>query len=129
MCNYISLKDAIFAFPGNFTKCDNVSCTSVETSRSHNGFHAELDLSGAASSGYGHCPEGIPVEFALLSILAAFGVAFGLLYRTLTLVTMGGRKRQFEPGFFTFASFAEETADFIWAGMTAWVVYFLLSIE
>ena len=69
---------------------------------------------GAASSGYGHCPEGIPVEFALLSILAAFGVSFGLLYRGLTLKTAGRRKREFVP--FTFSSFVEETADYIWAG-------------
>ena len=69
---------------------------------------------GVASSGYGHCPEGIPVEFALLSILAAFGVSFGLLYRALTLKVPGRRKREFAP--FTFSSFAEETADLFWAG-------------
>ena len=36
------------------------------------------NLFGAASgSGYGHqsCPAGVPVELALLSLLAAFGVA------------------------------------------------------
>ena len=55
-----------------------------------------MDLDVAASGGgYGHteCPQGIPVEFALLSILAAFGVAFGVLYMALTLQTMGRRKR------------------------------------
>lgn len=52
------------------------------------------DLHGAAS-GYGsYCPEGIPVEFALLSLLAAFGAAFGILYTALTLQTMGRRKRR-----------------------------------
>ena len=50
----------------------------------------------AAASGSGHgggCPEGIPVELGLLSILAAFGVAFGVLYMALTLTTAGRRKR------------------------------------
>ena len=54
------------------------------------------DLSGAASgSGYGggYCPEGIPVELGLLTILAAFGVAFGVLYLALTLTT-GKRKKR-----------------------------------
>ena len=56
-----------------------------------------MDLDVAASGGgYGHteCPQGIPVEFALLSILAAFGVAFGVLYMALTLQTMGRRRRR-----------------------------------
>ena len=55
-----------------------------------------MDLDVAASGGgYGHteCPQGIPVEFALLSILAAFGVAFGVLYMALPLQTMGRRRR------------------------------------
>ena len=52
------------------------------------------DLQAAASGGgYNSCPEGVPVEFALLSILAAFGVAFGVLYRALTIITMGRKKR------------------------------------
>ena len=51
------------------------------------------DLFGALSGYGGHCPEGIPVEFGLISILAAFGAAFGILYRVLTLKT-GRRKRR-----------------------------------
>ena len=50
------------------------------------------DLEAAASGGGHYCPEGIPVELGLLSILAAFGVAFGILYRALTVAT-GRRKR------------------------------------
>ena len=42
------------------------------------------DLAGALSGHGGHCPEGVPVEFGLLTILAAFGAAFGILYRALT---------------------------------------------
>ena len=56
-----------------------------------------MDLQVAASGGgYGHteCPQGIPVEFALLSILAAFGVAFGVLFMALTQQTMGRRRRR-----------------------------------
>ena len=36
--------------------------------------------------------QGVPIEIALLTILAAFGVAFGVLYRALTLIT--GRRRR-----------------------------------
>ena len=84
-----------------------------------------MDLAVAASgSGYGHteCPQvevfymknieryvnhdfikhllsqGIPIEFALLSILAAFGVAFGVLYMALTQQTMGRRRRRRRSG-------------------------------
>ena len=61
-----------------------------------------MDLALAASgSGYGHteCPQGIPIEFALLSILAAFGAAFGILYVALTQQTMGRRRRRRNAGF------------------------------
>jgi hypothetical protein len=52
------------------------------------------DLVAAASgSGGGGCPEGVPVELGLISILGAFGVAFGILYRALTLKTGRRRKR------------------------------------
>ena len=57
------------------------------------------NLFGAASgSGYGHqsCPAGVPVELALLSLLAAFGVAFGVLYTALTQITGRRRKRSLE---------------------------------
>ena len=48
-------------------------------------------------SGYGgECPEGIPVELGLLSILAAFGVAFGVLYTALT-IQIGRRKKRSTP--------------------------------
>ena len=46
-------------------------------------------------SGYGgDCPEGIPVEFGLLSILAAFGAAFGILYMALTIKLGSGRRKR-----------------------------------
>ena len=74
----------------------------------------QLDPMVAAASGGGeYCPEvgtwpfidlnvkylisilcqGIPVELGFLSILAAFGVAFGILYRALTVKTGRRRKR------------------------------------
>lgn len=113
-------EDAIYPTVRNETDCEDGNCLGSPSARSHNGFHATFggsgqeDMYGAASSGYGHCPEGVPVEFALLSILAAFGAAFGFLYRGLTLKTAGRRKREF--GTFTFSSFMEETADYFWAG-------------
>lgn len=73
----------------------------------------EGDLYGAASGGYGHCPEGVPVEFALLSLLAAFGVAFGILYRALTLTT-GGRKKRNSSNFLIFHTVL---ADLFWSGL------------
>jgi len=70
------------------------------------------DLAGAASGHGGYCPEGVPVEFALLSILAAFGVAFGFLYRALTLTT--GKRKKRETGNFLFSSIL---GDLAWAGL------------
>ena len=54
----------------------------------------------SGSGGYGHqsCPAGIPVELALLSILAAFGVAFGVLFTALTQITGRRRKRSLDSG-------------------------------
>ena len=58
---------------------------------------SNLNLVAAGSgSGHGGCPEGIPVELGLLSILAAFGVAFGVLYMALTLTTAARRKRSLD---------------------------------
>ena len=52
----------------------------------------------SGSGGYGHesCPAGVPVELALLSILAAFGVAFGVLFTALTQITGRRRKRSLD---------------------------------
>ena len=52
------------------------------------------DISTSPSGYGGDCPEGVPVEFGLLSILAAFGAAFGILYMALTIKLGGRRKRQ-----------------------------------
>ena len=52
-------------------------------------------VAAGSGGGYGHqsCPAGVPVELALLSILAAFGVAFGVLFTALTQITGRRRKR------------------------------------
>ena len=68
----------------------------------------------AASGHGGYCPEGVPVEFALLSILAAFGAAFGILYRALTLTTDSRRKRSDSTG--DHMLFINAIQDFGWAG-------------
>ena len=85
---------------------------------------SKRDLFGAESGhgGYG-CPEGVPVELALLSILAAFGVAFGILYRALTLTTGKRKRSNSDLGFwFTFA-------DVLWIGKKIFIskksLYFL----
>jgi len=108
---YLYYEDVIYASPTNETECADGQCLGEFIGRAYNGPLGESDMLGAASSGYGHCPEGIPVEFALLSILAAFGVAFGILYRTLTLTTAGRKKREF--GSFVFSSIL---GDIAWAG-------------
>ena len=88
--------------------------------------YGESDVLYGSHSGGGHssCPAGIPVEFALLSILAAFGVAFGVLYQALTIITGRRRKRDAgeseegdaetvpEPE----VGFAFRFADFLWLG-------------
>ena len=81
-----------------------------------------MDLQVAASGGgYGHteCPQGIPVEFALLSILAAFGVAFGVLYMALTQQTMARRRRRSTDGEDEegiVGDLAFKFGDILWAG-------------
>ena len=74
----------------------------------------------AAASGYGsYCPDGIPVELALCLLLAAFAIAFGILYRAVTKIT-GGRRRK--RGYTDIRSLLEEYqdrfADFLWWGMS-----------
>ena len=77
----------------------------------------QLDLSGAASGyGGGYCPEGIPVETAIFGILAAFGVAFGVLYRAVTLKTAGRRKKR-DSNEAENVSPLNKMSDFVWMGM------------
>lgn len=55
----------------------------------------QSDLDAAASGyGPGYCPEGIPIEQALFALLAAFAAAFGFLFRTLTQITQGRKRKR-----------------------------------
>ncbi len=75
----------------------------------------QLDLD-AAASGYGYCPDGIPVEVAICGVLAAFAVAFGVLYRAVTLKTGGRRKRRDIAPENDIVKPQNKLADFVWAG-------------
>ena len=80
----------------------------LEPKRSDN-----LDLFAAASGhGGGYCPEGIPVELAIWGLLAAFGAAFGILYRAVTLKTGGRRKKRNVERM----HYIGNLQDFIWIG-------------
>lgn len=71
-----------------------------------------LDLFAAASGHGGYCPEGIPAELAILGLLAAFGAAFGILYRAVTLKT-GGRRKKRDTNELDYKG---RLQDFIWMG-------------
>ena len=75
----------------------------------------QADLAGAFSSGGGYCPEGIPVETAIFAILGAFGVAFGILFRAVTAITGGRRKRDTEPNS-VWEEVGNHVADLFWWG-------------
>ena len=56
------------------------------------------------------CKDGVPMDFAVFTILAGFGVSFGILYRSLTLTT-GARKSHG-----TQNTKVGKIADIIWSG-------------
>ena len=67
------------------------------------------------------CPDGVPLDFALLSLLAAFGAAFGILYVALTQQGRRRRRRSKEYGESgTFLVFNTELADLVWTGRFWW---------
>jgi len=77
----------------------------------------QLDLAGAASGYGGYCPEGIPIEQALCLLLAAFALAFGILWTTLTKLT-GRRKgkRDVETEVSLLEEFQDHSSDMLWWG-------------
>ena len=99
----------------------------------------------SSHSGGGHqsCPEGIPVEQALLSILAAFGIGFGVLYGILysilyvaVMVQAGRRKKRDLPEGRTSEGEGEKDqgvgwvfqfADLFWFGEFYWFLSQLAS--
>ena len=100
----------------------------------NNRVERQADLQGAFSGGggYSSCPEGIPAETAILAALAAFGVAFGILFRALT-VTTGGRKKRDISGNDVPISFMDEIgnhmADLYWWGMHFFITILIFSEE
>ena len=92
--------------------------------------NTDLQVAASGHGGYSSCPEGVPVEFALLSILAAFGVAFGILYRALTIITMGRKKRAIarenDGGETDDVGIGLKIADMLWFGET-YLHYLLLA--
>ena len=97
---------------------------------------SEVMYGSHSSGGHSSCPAGVPVEFALLSILAAFGVAFGVLYQALTIITGRRRKRNaeglleeeedanIEPE--PEVGFVFRFADFLWLGEFYWLSHNIL---
>ena len=77
----------------------------------------QADLEGTAS-GYGeyYCPEGIPIETALFLLLAAAGLAFGILFRAITLKTGGRRKKRSNLDVENLVSMYDLLSDLIWSG-------------
>ena len=77
----------------------------------------QADLEGTAS-GYGeyYCPEGIPIETALFLLLAASGLAFGALFRAITLKTGGRRKKRSNWEAKNYFSMFDLISDLIWYG-------------
>ena len=68
------------------------------------------DLVGAASGhgGYNDCEQGIPTETALLSLLAAFGAAFAILYMAATTNKRRRKRRE------TNLPISDQIADVLW---------------
>jgi hypothetical protein len=92
----------------------------------------QSDLVGAYSGSGHYCPEGIPVETAIFAILGAFGVAFGILFRAVTLITGRRRRRRDaiipdQPPKTIWDELSYKVADVFWWGN--YIVNWLLIIE
>ena len=95
----------------------NVSPISPLGSTTKHRSERQADLEGTAS-GYGeyYCPEGIPIETALFLLLSAAGLAFGALFRAITLKTGGRRKKRSNWESDNYFSFFDLISDLIWSG-------------
>ena len=89
----------------------------------------QADLEGTAS-GYGeyYCPEGIPIETALFLLLAASGLAFGALFRAITLKTGGRRKKRSNWEVENYFSMFDLISDLIWSGRLRIFINFMQNI-
>ena len=110
------------------TRTDTILDDEIANSR----VERQVDLQGAFSGGGGYCPDGIPVETAVLAALAAFGVAFGILFRAVTIAT-GGRKKRELSGNDEPISFMDEIgahlADLYWWGMNYLITILIFRVE
>ena len=99
---------------------DNDEDDNDTTGKSNRTGRAVKDLYAAASGHGGYCPEGIPVELALCLLLGAFAIAFGILYRAVTKIT-GGRKRKkrFTDIKSVLEEYQDRMSDFLWWGTSA----------
>ena len=86
---------------------------------------SNMDDLNAAPSGHGYeyeqihtsfCPDGLPLDFALLTLLAAFGVAFGVLYVALTMASGGRRSDSSSSEQSLLALLGSNLADLLWSG-------------
>ena len=109
-------------YRNNLQVRESISNNAASSSRIRSRSERQADLTGAAS-GYGeyYCPEGVPVETALFAILAAFGVAFGAIWRAITLQTGGRRRKRSskEPNSendTSTSSALENFSDLLWSG-------------
>ena len=80
------------------------------------------DLVAAASSYGGYCEQGVSIEIALLSLLAAFGVSFAILYMASTTNT-GRRKRKKRED----VTLTDQIEDMIW--MSKFTVHRVLGAQ
>ena len=88
---------------------------------------SNMDDLNAAPSGYEYeqihtsfCPDGLPLDFALLTLLAAFGVAFGVLYVALTMASGGRRSDSSSSEQSLLAMLGSNLADLLWSGINVW---------
>ena len=96
---------------------------SLQQLLSHVSRHPEvLEDLAAAGDGYSshtsYCPDGVPLEFALLTLLAAFGAAFGVLYIALTMAGGGRGSSEGDASYGdSFLLLGSHLADLAWSGM------------
>ena len=64
---------------------------------------------------FGHCSQGVPTELALLSLLGAFAVAYGILY-TASTMNAGRRKKRGSSSSSAPVPNLEKMLDLIWMG-------------
>ena len=105
----LSQRENGFHYPA--ASAGNVNSIALSTSKKYlDRVVRQVDLDTAADSSYGgghsshgsgyggkseyYCPEGIPVETALFALLGAAGLAFGVLFMAVTMITGAKRRKR-----------------------------------